>query len=349
MKDLVRIFVPRFLIAVLMSIGLAVACSLALAEVCTEPPGSDAFTTPREALLREKPSPNARILGKLPQGYRLKLIEARERYLKVEASELPQGWVAREVVVLFAPGDAATQDMIVVGRSFGRTDANRRLAASILLRACARLREQKAPDPETEVLLGETAEGIAAAGAPFPPRASGSSRSPDLRRARALRRLRLPARDRDARQRHQPRAGADSRAGPGRSSPRAVIRSVRRPLPHFCRSRPPGSSSSRRPRMQSPRRLLRAGRHRSARAGPSVPGAREERRHRQAPRPPVCRGAARAHAVSRPAGGPAVDLARRGSRRHARQRDAGLPRRRASREGRGSAWRASTASSALCS
>ena len=169
MKEFARIFVPRFALAILISLGFALSCAVAHGEVPMEPAGSDVFVTPREAVLREKASPHGRILGKLPQGTRLNLIDARDRYLKVEAPGPSQGWIAREVTVVFVPGEAATQDMVVVGRSFGRTDANRRLAACILLRASERLREAKTPDPDVEVLLGETVEGVVAAGAPYPP------------------------------------------------------------------------------------------------------------------------------------------------------------------------------------
>jgi hypothetical protein len=167
MKELARMFFPRFVIALLLSAGIAVACSFAVAAV-SEPPGSDVFTTPREALLRDKPAAGARTIGRLTQGTRLTLVESREQFLKVEAPGLPAGWVAREVAVVFGPDAASTTDMIAVGRAFGRNDGNRRLAAALLERASQRLREGKTPDPEVEVLLGETAEGLAAAGGPHP-------------------------------------------------------------------------------------------------------------------------------------------------------------------------------------
>jgi hypothetical protein len=169
MKELVRIFVPRFALAMLISLGFALSCAVAHGEESRpEQPDSDVFVTPREALLRERPSLRGNIVGKLPQGTRLKLVGARDRYLKVEVPGRSQAWIAREVTVVFAPDEEGTQDMVVVGRSFGKTDANRRLAASILLRASERLRESKTPDPDVEVLLGETVEGVIAAGAPYP-------------------------------------------------------------------------------------------------------------------------------------------------------------------------------------
>jgi len=165
MKELARIFLPRFVIALLLSAGIAVACSFAVAAA-TEPPGSDVFATPREALLRERPAAGARVVGRLTQGTRLSLLEARDQFLKVEEPGLPSGWIAREVAVVFGPDAASTRDMVAVGRAFGRNDGNRRLAAGLLERASQRLREGKTPDPEVEVLLGETAEGLAAAGRP---------------------------------------------------------------------------------------------------------------------------------------------------------------------------------------
>lgn len=166
MNELARTLVPRFVFALLLSLGIAVACAVALGEDGLEPPGSDVFTSPREALLREKPSAQGRIVNRLPQGSRLTLTEARASYLKVTG-----GWIAREVVVVFAPDAAATRELVTVGRALAKTDAQRRLAAALLLRASERLREAGAPDPEVEVLLGETAEGLAAAGGPFPPEA----------------------------------------------------------------------------------------------------------------------------------------------------------------------------------
>ncbi|HKD17888.1 MAG TPA: SH3 domain-containing protein [Thermoanaerobaculia bacterium] len=169
MKDLIRTLAPRFLIAVLASLGFAVSCALAFGETSLEPEGSDVFITPRTALLREKPSPNGRILEKLSQGTRLTLVAPRDRYLKVKDASGCEGWIAREVAVLFAPTDTATREMVVVGRSFGGTDSSRTLAVCLLLRASERLRETKTPDPEVEVLLGETSEALAERSAgPYP-------------------------------------------------------------------------------------------------------------------------------------------------------------------------------------
>src|SRR5262249_15375888 len=116
-----------------------------------EPPGSDVFVTPREALLREKPSPEGRILGKLSAGTRLTLVESGDTYLKVEASGVPAGFLAREVAVVFPPDGDATCDLVTVGRTFSRNDANRRLAATLLLRASERLRAEGRPNAGVEV------------------------------------------------------------------------------------------------------------------------------------------------------------------------------------------------------
>jgi hypothetical protein len=72
MKELVRIFAPRFALAILISLGFALSCAVAHGEESrTEQLDSEVFVTPREALLRERPSPHGNIVGKLPQGTRL--------------------------------------------------------------------------------------------------------------------------------------------------------------------------------------------------------------------------------------------------------------------------------------
>ena len=167
MKELVRTLMPRFVIVLLACTGFAVSCALAFGQTRGEPEGSDVFVTPREALLREKPSPNARVVDRPAQGTRLSLVASRDRYLKV-ASAGCEGWIARDVAILFPPGEAATREMVVVGKSFGKTDASRRLAVAVLVRASERLREARTPDPDVEVLLGETAEGLAERAGPYP-------------------------------------------------------------------------------------------------------------------------------------------------------------------------------------
>jgi len=167
MKELARVFLPRFVLALLLSLGLAVACAVVAAET-PECAGADVFTTPREALLREKSVPDARIVARLPQGTRLVLTEARDAYWKVEAPGLGSGWISREVGIVFSQDPASTGELVTVGRLFGRNESNRRLAASLLLRASERRIESKTPDPEVEVLLGETAERIAASTGPYP-------------------------------------------------------------------------------------------------------------------------------------------------------------------------------------
>jgi hypothetical protein len=133
-----------------------------------EPPGSDVFTTPRETQLREKPTSSARALTRLPQGTRLTLVEARGDFLKVEAGGQPAGWISRATAVVFTPGASGTSDLGTVGRVLARNDGNRKLAAALLDRAAARLREAKTPNAEIEILAGETAEAAATTGGPFP-------------------------------------------------------------------------------------------------------------------------------------------------------------------------------------
>lgn len=142
-----------------------------------QPPGSDVFVTAREALLRDRPTVAGRTVGKLTAGTRLILLEAGPAFLKVERPAAtgpapagpPTGFVAREVVAIFPPGAEATEELVIVGRVFARNDTNRRLAAALLARASERLRASNALDARVEVLFGETAEALAAAGGPFPP------------------------------------------------------------------------------------------------------------------------------------------------------------------------------------
>jgi hypothetical protein len=132
-----------------------------------ETPGADLFVMPREVVLREKPKANARVVGTLPAGTRLKLVAGSERYLQVEVPDPPQpggpatGYVAREVTAVFPAGAEGTRDLVTVGRTLARTGTYRRLAAAFLQRASERSREANAPDPVVEVLLGETAEALA--------------------------------------------------------------------------------------------------------------------------------------------------------------------------------------------
>lgn len=168
MRELARIFVPRLVLALMLSLGVAGACTYAAADTRGTPEsGADAFTTPREALLREKPSRDAKVIARLPQGTRLTVVESRDRSLRVERPGQAPGWIAREVTVVFPQNERATQELVVIGRAFSENDTHRLLAACLLDRAAARLREAKMPDPEVEVLLAETAEELAASGGPF--------------------------------------------------------------------------------------------------------------------------------------------------------------------------------------
>lgn len=150
-----------------------------------EPQGSDVFVTVREAMLRDKPSKESRFLAKLPGGSRLTLLEAGETYWKVELAPVAApsaepakdrkpasaaiGYLSREVTAIFPPGPAATSDLVAAGRALAASEGHRRLAAAFLLRGAERLRGEGPGDPAVELLLGETAETLAAGGGPFPP------------------------------------------------------------------------------------------------------------------------------------------------------------------------------------
>ena len=151
----------------LLIVLLAVAAPPAVGQTPEEIAGADLFVMPREAVLREKPKPNARIVGTLPAGTRLKLVAPGERFLQVEIPNPPQpgrvavGFVAREVTAVFPDGAEGTRDLVTVGRTLARTEPYRRLAAAFLLRASERLAQAGTPDPTVELLLGETAEALA--------------------------------------------------------------------------------------------------------------------------------------------------------------------------------------------
>ena len=155
----------RFGLALLLSFGLAPAARAQ--QVPEEGPGADLFVMPREALLREKPKGNARVVARLPGGARLKLVSAGERFVQVEVAAHPEpggaatGYIAREVTAAFPAGPDGTRDLVTVGRTFARSEAYRRLAAAFLLRASERLNEAGTPDPKVELLVGETAEALA--------------------------------------------------------------------------------------------------------------------------------------------------------------------------------------------
>ena len=155
----------RFGLALLLSLGLLPAARGQQSP--EEGPGADLFVMPREALLREKPKGNARVVARLPGGSRLKFVSGGERFVQVEVAAPPEaggastGYVAREVTAVFPAGPDGTRDLVTVGRTFARSEAYRRLAAAFLLRASERLNEARTPDPKVELLLGETAEALA--------------------------------------------------------------------------------------------------------------------------------------------------------------------------------------------
>ncbi len=63
---------------------------------------------------------------------------------------------------LFAEGPEGSRNLVVVGRYLAADDMRLPLAAALLARGAARLRAEGTPDPLAEVLLGETAERLAA-------------------------------------------------------------------------------------------------------------------------------------------------------------------------------------------
>jgi len=150
-----------------------------------DPQAADVFVTVREALLRDKPSKESRFVARLPGGSRLKLVGPGDNYLEVEvvagtaptadppkelkSSRSSRGFLSREVAAIFPSGPTGTADLVAAGRALAGTETHRRLAAAFLLRASERLREEGPGDAGVELLLGETAETLAASGGPFPP------------------------------------------------------------------------------------------------------------------------------------------------------------------------------------
>ena len=149
-----------------------------------EPPGADVFVMAREAVLRDKPSRESRMIRTLPGGSRLKLLEPGEQYLRVEvvAGDPPRdgsakpaaagaavGFLSRDVAAIFPVDAAGTSDLAAAGRVLAPSEGHRRLAAAFLLCASQRLAASGADDPAVDVLLGRTAEALAASGGPFPP------------------------------------------------------------------------------------------------------------------------------------------------------------------------------------
>jgi len=179
MKNLLRTGLLGFLCllaAALLPAVPADAQTLPLDAALDETPGADIFVMPREALFREKPALTARVISRLSAGARLKLLATGERFLHVEiATPTPDsggqvsGYLAREVTAAFPPGADGTRDLAIAGRILARSETYRRLATAFLMRAAERSRDAGVPDPRLEVLLGETAEALAAAGGPFPP------------------------------------------------------------------------------------------------------------------------------------------------------------------------------------
>jgi hypothetical protein len=63
---------------------------------------------------------------------------------------------------LFAPGPEGSRNLVVVGRYLAADEARLAVAAAFLARGAARLRAEGTPDPLADVVLGETAERLAA-------------------------------------------------------------------------------------------------------------------------------------------------------------------------------------------
>jgi hypothetical protein len=151
---------------------LIVALLLLVAELSKgEEIGSDVFVTTR-TILWASSRRNARRVANLQPGTRLRLVSSGERYLKValerSATGQAEGYLEIGSALAFAPGAAATGEMLVVGRSLCTSRGLRCLGVAILIRAIDRCRTEGVEDPEDEVALGEAAEALLAEGSPRP-------------------------------------------------------------------------------------------------------------------------------------------------------------------------------------
>ena len=130
---------------------------------------TDVFVMPREAVLRERPSAGARIVGVVAGGDRLRETAITGSFLRVEREvgggagepdSAASGFLARDAASVFPPGPRGTADLAAAGSALAATAAYRTLGVAMLERAARRLREQGTPDAALEVLLGESAEAL---------------------------------------------------------------------------------------------------------------------------------------------------------------------------------------------
>ncbi len=139
--------------------------------------GADVFVTARAAMLRETASGSAKIVARLPYGTHVALLEGGDGFLHVEvpagsplvaAGGMRTGFLASETTAVFSPEPSGAGDLLAAGRALARNPSLRLIAAAFILRGVERLRAAGGGDPRAELLLGETSEGLAADGGPFP-------------------------------------------------------------------------------------------------------------------------------------------------------------------------------------
>ena len=127
---------------------------------------TDVFVMPREAVLRERPSAKARIVGTVRGGERLRETAIAGGFLRVVRTgaevegEAAEGFVARDVVSVFPAGPRGTAELAAAGSAMAGTAAYRTLGVAMLERAAQRLRDEGTPDAALEVRLGESAEAL---------------------------------------------------------------------------------------------------------------------------------------------------------------------------------------------
>jgi hypothetical protein len=172
---------PCFRARLALSAAIALAAFSPAAGARAADRQADVFVTARNALLRERPGPNAPVLARLPMGSRLRLIGRKHGDLEVETvagvvafSEPPRhpasttGYLAPETAALFFRSEREPAELFEVARALAPNPSYRTLVAALLLCATQRLHDRGIIDPEADLLLGETAEALAADGARFP-------------------------------------------------------------------------------------------------------------------------------------------------------------------------------------
>lgn len=145
--------------AALFVLALATRTPVADAQ---ESEGDDVFVTERAAPLLDSPDVRSHVLLRLEPGTRGLLLDAvpgfrRVRLARSEGDEAI-GWLRDADAATFAASEAASRELLAIGRFLVRSPSRRDFGIRVLSRACERLRAANAPDAASEVLLAEEVE-----------------------------------------------------------------------------------------------------------------------------------------------------------------------------------------------